>query len=56
MNILIKAITLGAVSVISVINGTNTVNKSTKHMQAKGTFEVKILPAEGTALEKDCRH
>ncbi|SHM20303.1 DUF3224 domain-containing protein [Mucilaginibacter sp. OK098] len=53
MNVLLKLLVTGAVSTILMINGPIKTIKKEKHMQAKGTFEVKVNPAETTQIEKD---
>lgn len=52
MNLGIKTLlTINTVMMLA-FHGPGKPIKAEKHMQAKGTFEVKIGPAEGTAIEK----
>jgi len=53
MNVLLKVLVTGAISTALMINGPIKIIKKEKHMQAKGTFEVKVNPAETTQVEKD---
>ncbi len=53
MNAILKVLAAATFSTLLMAQAPNRNFKGEQHMQAKGTFEVKVTPADGTLLEKD---
>lgn len=53
MNVILKALIATSFATVLMAHGQNKTFKGEKQMQAKGTFEVKVVPTDGTPLEKD---